>query len=254
MLDVHAPQEGIHTWRSFFIHVATICVGLLIALGLEQTVEFFHHRHQLNESRESLWAEHKDNQRIMGYRLKEFRRYNKVLQGNLADFIYLQQHPGTPMEKLPEPLSWSAIQIPAYTSAWSSAKLSNMTALMTPAELHQYERVYESLDTAQARYLAFRSALGEARAYTVRDLDPARLTPQQVDRQIDLTEACLYQHYAYGVALWSVSNSVHDMPAPGIEELNAIVHESKDTGHPITPEASEIIRSIEQEASRFRPN
>jgi hypothetical protein len=252
MLDVHAPHDGIHTWGSFFVHVATICVGLLIAIGLEQTVEFFHHRHQLNESRESLRSEHEDNRRLMDYRLREFRRYNKVLQGNLADFIYLQQHPGTPIEKLPEPLSWSAIQIGAYTSAWSSAKLSNITALMSPGELHRYERVYESLDTAQARYLAFRTALGEARAYTTRDIDPAHLTPEQLEKQIGLTEVCLYQHYAYGVALWAVSNNVPDMPAPGIEELNAIVHESKDTGHPITPEAMEIIRFMEQEASRFR--
>ncbi len=45
MLDVHPPHEAAHTWKDFFIHVGTICVGLLIAIGLEQTVEFFHHRH-----------------------------------------------------------------------------------------------------------------------------------------------------------------------------------------------------------------
>jgi hypothetical protein len=175
MLEVHAPHESIHTWKSFFIHIATIVIGLLIAVALEQTVEFFHHRHQLRETRESLRAEHEDNQRIMGYRLKEFRRYNKVLQGNLADFIYLQEHPGTPIDKLPAALSWSAIQIAGYTSAWSSAKLSNITVLMSPAELHEYERVYESLDTAWERYLSFRARLGEARAYTTRDVDPPTL-------------------------------------------------------------------------------
>jgi hypothetical protein len=129
----------------------------------------------------------------MSYRLKEFRRYNKILQRNLVDFIYLQLHPGTPMENLPEPLSWSAIQIPAYTSASSSAKLSNITPFMSAAELHEDERVYESLDTAWARYLSFRAALGEARAYTTRDVDPAHLTPQQLEKQMELTEACIYQ-------------------------------------------------------------
>jgi hypothetical protein len=34
MLEPRPP----HTWRDFFIHVATIFVGLLIAAGLEQTV------------------------------------------------------------------------------------------------------------------------------------------------------------------------------------------------------------------------
>jgi hypothetical protein len=46
MLDVHPPHEIAHTWRSFLIHIATIVIGLFIAVGLEQIVEFIHHRHQ----------------------------------------------------------------------------------------------------------------------------------------------------------------------------------------------------------------
>jgi hypothetical protein len=50
MLDVHAPHEAIQTWKAFFFHIATIRSGLLIAIGLEQTVETLHHRHQLSGS------------------------------------------------------------------------------------------------------------------------------------------------------------------------------------------------------------
>src|ERR1019366_2657757 len=46
MLEVHPSQSAIHSWRDFFIHIATICVGLLIAVVLEQTVEAVHHHHQ----------------------------------------------------------------------------------------------------------------------------------------------------------------------------------------------------------------
>ena len=46
MLDVHPPHHPTHGWRDFFIHIATITVGLLIAVGLEQTVETLHQRHQ----------------------------------------------------------------------------------------------------------------------------------------------------------------------------------------------------------------
>ncbi len=31
MLEVHAPHEALHTWKGFFIHIATIVVGLLLA-------------------------------------------------------------------------------------------------------------------------------------------------------------------------------------------------------------------------------
>ena len=44
MLDVHPPHNPTHTWAGFFIHIATIVVGLLIVVGLEQTVER-PHRH-----------------------------------------------------------------------------------------------------------------------------------------------------------------------------------------------------------------
>ncbi|MGH8335618.1 MAG: hypothetical protein ACRETL_02060 [Gammaproteobacteria bacterium] len=42
MLDVHPPHEAARTWTDFFIHIATIVVGLLIAIGLEQAVERIH--------------------------------------------------------------------------------------------------------------------------------------------------------------------------------------------------------------------
>ena len=45
MLDVHVPHHT-NTWRDFFIHIATICVGLLIAVSLEQTVEAVNHHQQ----------------------------------------------------------------------------------------------------------------------------------------------------------------------------------------------------------------
>jgi hypothetical protein len=64
MVDVHAPYEIVHTWKSFLIHIATIVIGLLIAIGLEQTVESFHHRHQAREARRRLLAEVKANGEI----------------------------------------------------------------------------------------------------------------------------------------------------------------------------------------------
>ncbi|MGA7157409.1 MAG: hypothetical protein WBY53_11200 [Acidobacteriaceae bacterium] len=48
MLDVHPSHEAAHSWKDFFIHIATICIGLLIAIALEQSVEAIH---QANERR-----------------------------------------------------------------------------------------------------------------------------------------------------------------------------------------------------------
>ena len=46
MLDVHAPHQTVHTWKDFLVHIAAITIGLLMALGLEAAVAWFHHRHQ----------------------------------------------------------------------------------------------------------------------------------------------------------------------------------------------------------------
>jgi hypothetical protein len=57
MLDVHAPHERIHTWKDFATHILAIVVGLLIAVGLEQTVEYVHHSHQRKALREGVVAD-----------------------------------------------------------------------------------------------------------------------------------------------------------------------------------------------------
>src|SRR5580698_10543753 len=64
MLDVHAPHEAIDTRKGFVLHIATITIGLLIAIGLEQTVEFFHHRSVVRETRAALAEEKQENIRL----------------------------------------------------------------------------------------------------------------------------------------------------------------------------------------------
>src|ERR1700734_2679989 len=54
MLDVHPAHPPAHSWRDFFVHIATICVGLLIAIALEQTVEAVDRHHERAELRAAL--------------------------------------------------------------------------------------------------------------------------------------------------------------------------------------------------------
>ncbi len=66
MLDVHPPHGPTHTWKDFFIHIATIVCGLIIAVGIEQTVEHFHHLHQLHRLEEALDQEIEQNLKSVG--------------------------------------------------------------------------------------------------------------------------------------------------------------------------------------------
>ena len=65
MLEPHSPHQAVHTWKDVFIHIAIIAVGLLIAIGLEQTVEFFHHRHQRHVLLGAIRRECEDNVQIL---------------------------------------------------------------------------------------------------------------------------------------------------------------------------------------------
>jgi hypothetical protein len=60
--DIHPPHQAAHSWRDIFIHLATITVGLFIALSLEGCVEWQHHRHLVHEARSNIRTEIQDNQ------------------------------------------------------------------------------------------------------------------------------------------------------------------------------------------------
>jgi hypothetical protein len=147
MLDVHAPHEPIHTWKSFFIHIATIAIGLLIAIALEQTVEYFHHRHEILEARRALAAEHEENigryhDNVRGHLLRLANQSNdqRVLR-------YLLAHPGAPQDKLPGVMTFGEITLAEpVEAAWSTVERSEAASLLPPAELRNIAAEYEELD------------------------------------------------------------------------------------------------------------
>lgn len=57
MIDIHPAQHAATTRRDFLIHLTTVILGIFIAIGLEQTVEYFHHLHQRHQIEEGLREE-----------------------------------------------------------------------------------------------------------------------------------------------------------------------------------------------------
>jgi hypothetical protein len=100
-MEVHPPHQSIHTWRDFFIHIATIVVGLLIAVGLEQTVEWLHRLHEAKETREALKQERELNIKNFHSNVRLARFLLAEEEGNLRVFTFLQQHPGTRRRSCP---------------------------------------------------------------------------------------------------------------------------------------------------------
>jgi hypothetical protein len=229
MLDVHAPHDAVRTWRDFCIHIAAIAVGLLIAIGLEQTVEYFHHRHQVAETREALRVEREQNHLRVAEQTMEFRVRVRAIQTNLAVFHYLGLHPGAPEKDLPGKVNWHNLGSPFIDYVWQTAQQTGVTAFMPPSEVRRKAELYRRLKACTDSYAAFRVANTEARAYTVDDADLSHLTPVQIEEQIRLTRTLLNRLYRYGSDLRNLSISNPDfVPAPSIEEIGNIVHESAE--------------------------
>jgi hypothetical protein len=226
MLDVHPAHHAATTWRDFFIHIATIVIGLLIAISLEQAVEWLHHRQQVRETREAIHREREENQRQFERTSALFRLETKQLETNLADFEYLVKHPGAPVSSLPGPINWHNLITSFDYSAWETAQHDNVTALMPQPEVRQSEELYSHLQKVQRSCADRLAVIGDARLYTASDSDPSTLTPQQIQQEIRLTQAVIIAHYRMGGDMRNLNLFYPDFtPSPTTQELHALVHE-----------------------------
>jgi hypothetical protein len=141
MLDVHAPHESIHTWKGFFIHIATIVIGLLIAVGLEQSVEYIHHRHQLQEARRELLIEVDDNLHLIELNIESTRKTSLALDADIA-MLRAKQSSNSPVAMK---LDYTWHPNDTQDGAWQAAKQSGALSLMPHEELRRYTRVYTVL-------------------------------------------------------------------------------------------------------------
>jgi hypothetical protein len=138
MLDVHPPHAPTHTWKDFFIHVGTICVGLLIAVGIEQTVEAIHHakerRELISELREEADSNVTTLRRDIDVQLSE-------AEWDISAIAALQSAPskdGIVKVMLPEHNPFGHNSQP-NRSVWTIATGNGRAALLPEARAHAYE-------------------------------------------------------------------------------------------------------------------
>jgi len=67
-MEIHKPKAA-HSWREFLIEIGTIVLGILIALGLEQSVEAFHERQLAHEAKDAIDAEMRSDLDLIASRL-----------------------------------------------------------------------------------------------------------------------------------------------------------------------------------------
>lgn len=139
MLDVHPAPHAASTWRDFFIHIATIVLGLLIAVGLEQMVEQFHHRRQAREMVTALHDESIENRRVIQYDLVSVAEDRRILRLNMAALDRTRVSGGKESFS-PAPFTHDAFFAPTDT-AWLTLRGNGLLSLVPGNVADSYWKV-----------------------------------------------------------------------------------------------------------------
>ena len=153
MLEVHPPHSSIHTWKDFLIHIATITIGLLIAIVLEQSVEVLHHRHQREQLEDQMRGVFETNLTRNERTFKQLKAQRAYLV-ELRTAINARLH-GQPTTAAPAANDERMAAFPTFPSLapYEAAKENGTVALLPGNRIRIYNRV----------------ALARELAWTVRD-------------------------------------------------------------------------------------
>jgi hypothetical protein len=196
MLDVHPPHHAANTWRDFFIHIATIVVGLLIAVGLEQTVEFVHRTHQRHELERDLHRETERQHAALQNNFRTFAIERTWLLGLRSDVDTMRASGGKiklPYRAKPtDPDSSGHTRLSVIWPAdgvWQTAKSSGLINLLPPRQAEMYASVARQEElfaaasnawiTEQTALITFETQFDDGAPGSTPDL--ARMSPAQLD-------------------------------------------------------------------------
>ncbi len=180
--EIHPSHTAIRTWRDFFVHITTIVIGLLIAIGLEQSVEYVHHRHQLQEARRELSKEVDDNRRIVDFNIESAQKASLALDTDIA-VLRAQQASRSPV---PKKLDYTWEPWDTRDGTWQAAKQSGSLSLMPHDELRRYSHVYAVLAAFMDALPAFGTRMEVARAIAGRAPD-GNLSSRDIEELISAT-------------------------------------------------------------------
>jgi hypothetical protein len=192
MLDIHPAHRAASTWRDFFIHIATITVGLLIAVALEQAIEALHHRHQLHLLEADLHQEAIVN-RDLGRRnliqidrdlswLLQLRASVDAVRGGAPrrSFVYptlIHGYPGDPADN---------DRILPNEAVWNAARQKGLVDLLPRDEALLYTKFYRVSDIYDDGFARLRDDWRKLTAFEFQFQDGRTDTQPDVQRMSTL--------------------------------------------------------------------
>src|ERR1700733_3301928 len=149
-VEVAPPQQPIHTWKDFLLHLLTITIGLFIALTLEASIESIHHRHLVRDARFNLQREVEANHKLYAQNIQDIRLNRSQLARDIDQLRELRD--GKKLDNAN--LSWSWTWISYAESAWNTARASGAVSYMDANWISTYSQVYAQQEYINATAVA----------------------------------------------------------------------------------------------------
>jgi hypothetical protein len=180
MIDIQPPEHGIHGKRDFLVHLFTITIGLLIALGLENAVEFLHHRHQRDEAQATIRRELSDNRTA----LIDARKRLLVEQQDLTRILHFLQARSAGKPADPHGLLLRYEGEPYGLAAWKTASATGVLNYMDYDQVQTYATAYQLQEQYDAMQVTVLNDYLELESFVVDGVKPEDLTPEDVKAAI----------------------------------------------------------------------
>ena len=139
-MEIHKPKP-VHNWREFLSEIGVVVIGVCIALGAEQTVEWWHWRNQVSEAKEVVATELTANL-VAGIRRIHSENCTERRLDQLARILDEATNSGG----IP-PLGIIAMppRAPWPTGAWKSVVASQTATHFRRQQLAEIAAVYETI-------------------------------------------------------------------------------------------------------------
>jgi hypothetical protein len=170
MREVHPMHEPPLTWSGFFVHIATIVVGLFIAVCIDKTVESIHHHFQRSELEAQMRQVFLDDLESDNRALHELR----VGRDFLADLLVaINARMGNPAEKVatPDIKRLGGYTISPNLAPFDVAKLNGTAALLPGERLRIFNRIAFALELLANARRDLYAAMDRLAAFHIRYID-----------------------------------------------------------------------------------
>jgi hypothetical protein len=186
-IDMHAPHQLVHTWRDFFIHIATIAVGLLLAVALEQSIEAIHHRNQRLKLEAEMHAVFESDAKVDDEDLRKlgrFRAYLAELRAAIQARLEGKASPSAPAADDPR---MAILIIYPSLAPYEAAKENGTVALLPTDRLRLYNRISYARDLTGASRDRWYAGLTTLASFRERYVDsPGSLGIGEIAKSPDL--------------------------------------------------------------------